>query len=98
MLLLEDLMHEQFKSLLRANTGVAAAVHYTRSRPRLNVLPLFDSLGDDEVQQLMRHCDSQAQKQVRVEHTNNLTWWCMHLLLNKPPVNNVLRQPWSCYG
>jgi hypothetical protein len=64
MLLLEDLMHEQFKSLLRANTGVAAAVHYTRSRPPLNVLPLFDSLEDAEVAQLMRDCDSQAQKQV----------------------------------
>uniref|UniRef100_A0A383VZP0 Cyclic nucleotide-binding domain-containing protein n=1 Tax=Tetradesmus obliquus TaxID=3088 RepID=A0A383VZP0_TETOB len=63
MLLLEDLMHEQFKSLLRANTGVAAAFHYTRSRPPLNVLPLFDSLGDAEVEQLMRHCDDAAKKQ-----------------------------------
>lgn len=57
-------MHDQFRSLLRANTGLSAAVHYSRARPPLNVLPLFDSLGDAEVEQLMKHCISQAQSQV----------------------------------
>jgi len=53
-LLLEDLMHEQSRNLLRGNTGLSAALHYSRSRPPLNVLPLFDSLTDEQVAVLTR--------------------------------------------
>jgi hypothetical protein len=48
-------MTAQFESLLRSNTGVHAAVQYSRSRPPLNVLPLFDSLSDAEAARLMEH-------------------------------------------
>eukprot|EP00775_Hariotina_reticulata_P012274 gene12274-12411_t len=54
LLLLEDLMHEQSRNLLRGNTGLSAALHYSRARPPLNVLPLFDSLTDDQVAVLTR--------------------------------------------
>jgi len=54
MLLLDDMMHSRFRDLLRSNTGVAAALHYSKSRPPLNVLPLFDSLSDEEAAELMQ--------------------------------------------
>lgn len=53
-LLLDELMQARFEALLRSNTGVAAALQYSRSRPPVNVLPLFDSLKDDEAEELMR--------------------------------------------
>lgn len=63
-MLLEDLMHQQFRALLQSNTGIAAAVHYSRSRPPLNLVPLFDSLGDAEAAVVMQHCSKEAQTKV----------------------------------
>jgi hypothetical protein len=54
MLLLDDLMHERFRDLLQSNSGLAAALHYSRTRPPLNALPLFDSLDDAEAAELMQ--------------------------------------------
>lgn len=63
-------MHEQSRNLLRGNTGLSAALHYSRSHPPLNVLPLFDSLTDDQVAVLTRPVARIAPRvQVR-EHTS----------------------------
>lgn len=51
---LEGLMHDRFKLLLQSNTGLAAALSYSRSRPPLNLVPLFDSLDDAQAAALMR--------------------------------------------
>lgn len=51
---LENLMHDRFKLLLQSNTGLTAALSYSRSRPPLNLIPLFDSLEDSEADALMR--------------------------------------------
>lgn len=47
-------MHERFKLLLQSNTGLTAALSYSRSRPPINLLPLFDSLDDAQAAALMR--------------------------------------------
>lgn len=47
-------MQERFKLLLQSNTGLSAALSYTRSRPPINLLPLFDSLDDAQAAALMR--------------------------------------------
>ncbi|KAI8462237.1 MAG: hypothetical protein J3K34DRAFT_463028 [Monoraphidium minutum] len=59
-LLLDELLHTRFKDLLQSNTGVTAALQYSRSRPPINVLPLFDSLDDSEAAALMRHAGAPA--------------------------------------
>jgi hypothetical protein len=51
-MLLEDLMQERFRQLLQSNTGLSAAVQYSRSRPPVNVLPLFDCLSDAQAAEL----------------------------------------------
>lgn len=72
-MLLEDLMHQQFRALLRSNTGIAAAIHYSRSRPPLNLVPLFDSLGDAEAAAVMQLCSKQAQMQVITDRSSLIT-------------------------
>ena len=54
MLLLDEVMAERFRDLLVANTGLAAAFHYARSRPPLSTLPLFSPLGADADALLLR--------------------------------------------
>jgi hypothetical protein len=53
-MLLEDSMHDRFRELLQSNTGLAAALQYSRSRPAINLLPLFDSLDEQQVAGLMK--------------------------------------------
>jgi len=57
---LDELMHERFKLLLQSNTGLTAALSYSRSRPPINLLPLFDSLDDSQAAALMRGGSSKA--------------------------------------
>jgi hypothetical protein len=47
-------MHDRFKLLLQSNSGLSAALSYSRSRPPLNLVPLFDSLDDAQAAALMR--------------------------------------------
>ncbi|KAF8058312.1 NHX8 [Scenedesmus sp. PABB004] len=60
MLLLGDLMDSQSRALLRSNTGIAAALHYSRMRPPLHALPLFDSLTEAEVPDVLARAEREA--------------------------------------
>jgi hypothetical protein len=51
---LDELMQERFRSLLQSNTGLTAALSYSRSRPPINLVPLFDSLDDAQAAALMQ--------------------------------------------
>jgi hypothetical protein len=46
-------MHDRFKLLLQSNTGLSAALSYSRSRPPINLVPLFDCLDDQQADALM---------------------------------------------
>jgi hypothetical protein len=71
---LEELMHDRFKLLLQSNTGLSAALSYSRSRPPLNLVPLFDCLDDQQAATLMRGGGSKTSwgSQVRINTVEHL--------------------------
>lgn len=65
---LETLMHDRFKLLLQSNSGLTAALSYSRSRPPLNLIPLFDSLDDEAADALMKGGSSRARWGAKEPH------------------------------
>lgn len=70
---LEGLMHDRFKLLLQSNSGLSAALSYSRSRPPLNLVPLFDSLDDAQAAALMRGGGSRVSWGPKVRGANYLS-------------------------
>lgn len=70
---LDTLMHDRFKLLLQSNTGLTAALSYSRSRPPLNLIPLFDSLDDEAADTLMKAGSSRASWGTKVKRLGACT-------------------------